>query len=327
MGHVDCVVWLKPPWSLQARDGQYSLVVGREQKSGYVRVATPLVYFISGQLFAPSDALTNIRTVPLHVLTLPVLEESSPTDPSFPLPPPSHPLLATAESELNRLLSSQSQPWILDVDLDFFSTANPFRDDFSPVRTFPYNTFFSFAAAQLSLLERLFVAIQEEYSFLEKLYRYDEPLDDSIKIVGESVRRREEQVDSLKRLWMAANEGAELTEVHLTLTDRKMVFDLRRKIGTVCGASLMKAEDIHEAGMMSDLPHHPASEPEWAGLMSATSHLLRAVFSTSRPSLVTIARSSDDGYTPPGHVDQLQDKLVGVINRLCNGQIHVQRHY
>ena len=25
---------------------------------------------------------------------------------------------------------------------------------------------------------------------------------------------------------------------------RKMVFDLRRKIGTVCGASLMKAEDV-----------------------------------------------------------------------------------
>ena len=40
-----------------------------------------------------------------------------------------------------------------------------------------------------------------------------------------------------------------------------------------------------------------------------------------------IQRSSDDGYTPPGHVDQLQDKLVGVVNRLCNGQIHVQRHY
>ena len=37
MGHVDCVVWLKPPWSMQARDGQYSLVGGREQKSGYVR--------------------------------------------------------------------------------------------------------------------------------------------------------------------------------------------------------------------------------------------------------------------------------------------------
>ena len=40
-----------------------------------------------------------------------------------------------------------------------------------------------------------------------------------------------------------------------------------------------------------------------------------------------IRRSSDDGYTPPGHVDQLQDKLVGVVNGLCNGQIHVQRHY
>jgi hypothetical protein len=80
--------------------------------------------------------------------------------------------------------------------------------------------------------------------------------------------------------------------------------------------------------MMSDLPHHPASESEWAGLMSATSHLLHTVFSTSRPpSLVTIARSTDDGYTPPGHVDQLQEKLVGVVNELCDGHIHVQHHY
>ena len=103
------------------------------------RVGTPLAYFISGQLFAHSDTLTNLRTIPLHVLTLPVLKEPpnlspshTPSSPSHPLPP----LLATAECELTGLLSSGSQSWILDVDLDFFSTANPFRDDFSQVRKF-----------------------------------------------------------------------------------------------------------------------------------------------------------------------------------------------
>lgn len=122
------------------------------------RVGTPLAYFISGQLFAHSDTLTNLRTIPLHVLTLPVWKESplanlspshppSSSSPSHPLPP----LLATAECELNRLLSSGSQSWILDVDLDFFSTANPFRDDFSQVRkNFP--KFFIFLMPKFLLL-------------------------------------------------------------------------------------------------------------------------------------------------------------------------------
>ena len=44
-------------------------------------------------------------------------------------------------------------------------------------------------------------------------------------------------------------------------------------------------------------------------------------------SSVFINRSSADGYTPPAHVDKLQDKLIGIIERLCDGHLHVQRHY
>ena len=52
---------------------------------------------------------------------------------------------------------------------------------------------------------------------------------------------------------------------------------------------------VHLAGMMTDLPHHPASGPEVEGLMEATSLLLKAA-AVSRmglarlPSLVTMAR-------------------------------------
>ena len=52
---------------------------------------------------------------------------------------------------------------------------------------------------------------------------------------------------------------------------------------------------VHLAGMMTDLPHHPASGPEVEGLMQATSLLLKAaavsrVGLTRLPSLVTVAR-------------------------------------
>ena len=37
MGHIGSVVWLKPPWSSQMSDGEYCLVVGREEGSGHLR--------------------------------------------------------------------------------------------------------------------------------------------------------------------------------------------------------------------------------------------------------------------------------------------------
>lgn len=47
-------------------------------------MATPLGYFISDQLYAPIDRLTNIRTIPLHVVTLPVLQEGGENLPEDP---------------------------------------------------------------------------------------------------------------------------------------------------------------------------------------------------------------------------------------------------
>ena len=91
------------------------------------RVATPLDYFISGELYAHSDTLADVTSVPLHVLTLPVWQDHTHTSPPH--------LLTEAQRVLTTLLSATSQPWLLDIDLDFFSTANPFRRNFSQVRT------------------------------------------------------------------------------------------------------------------------------------------------------------------------------------------------
>ena len=71
-------------------------------------------------------------------------------------------------------------------------------------------------------------------------------------------------------------------------------------IRTTCIYQLPAMVQVHLAGMMTDLPHHPASEPEMRGLLAATSLLLRTATSsptstsssssTSHPALVTIAR-------------------------------------
>ena len=60
---------------------------------------------------------------------------SSPPPPPPPLPR-HHQLLSTAERVLRDILNSPTHhhPWLLDIDLDFFSTANPFKKEFSQVR-------------------------------------------------------------------------------------------------------------------------------------------------------------------------------------------------
>lgn len=37
MGHIGCLVWLRPPWSPQLPEGEHSLVVGRDCQSGHIR--------------------------------------------------------------------------------------------------------------------------------------------------------------------------------------------------------------------------------------------------------------------------------------------------
>lgn len=247
-------------------------------------MATPLGYFISDQLYAPLNSLSNTQTIPLHVVTLPVLEEEGETLPggsynqrsdnttissphlrkrdccgvvgprrrplagelsetfgedeslesvvdssrekgeervtaavedikeevvtqeeereedrtelplkkkrrlefvSSPAPPlPNHQthtssshssLMSRAVSVVCAVLEKGCSSWVLDVDLDFFSTANPFRKEFSQVHN--------------NLCVRKWVwsqiiLTQEEYTFLERIYKFREPSSNTQKVGG-----------------------------------------------------------------------------------------------------------------------------------------------
>lgn len=70
---------------------------------------------------------------PSHRLPSPPTHTPTPSlSPKLP-PPPPHPLLSKAEEVVCGVLEGEGRRWILDVDLDFFSTANPFKKDFTSV--------------------------------------------------------------------------------------------------------------------------------------------------------------------------------------------------
>ncbi|XP_049809175.1 UPF0489 protein C5orf22 homolog [Schistocerca nitens] len=73
-------------------------------------------YFVSEALFCPEAQLVNSRPVRLHVATLGRCLEQ----------PPEEDDLAGLEASLRGYLPQADAPFILDIDLDFFSTRNPF---------------------------------------------------------------------------------------------------------------------------------------------------------------------------------------------------------
>lgn len=143
-GHFSVIIWYKMDWSTQLRDGCYQLGVGRHKTSGKlryglsrvpqdshsrvytVRVTLPETYFLSELLYSPCKDLDNISTVSLIVVTF--NQDNGRNKARMDKDNGS-----LAYSEALKLLTG-AQQWILDIDLDFFSTGNPFWGSLSKVR-------------------------------------------------------------------------------------------------------------------------------------------------------------------------------------------------
>jgi len=147
-GHLSAIVWYKMDWSTQLCDGCYQLGVGRHKLTGKLRCFNECIathchscmhtcrvtlaeeYFLNELLYSPNKDLDNISTISLLVVTF---NQDSEWDQAK----------RSKKARLNKdgnlacdealKLLAAAQHWILDIDLDFFSTANPFSNSLSKV--------------------------------------------------------------------------------------------------------------------------------------------------------------------------------------------------
>eukprot|EP00731_Ephydatia_muelleri_P027075 Em0018g1175a len=356
-GHVDWVVWVKPPWAQQMDEGTHNLTVGKDVTSGHVRVSTPLPYYISELLYVPLTSLQNTRTVPLHVVTiggcaccdgaqsLPVFlkggvigvannhGDESPSPPSkrlkistapdsdggaplvamttpqvplahsirSPLTDLTHPINPVCSLKCTDITVSKCAvtilksalkactAWWLDIDLDFFSTANPFKSVFT----------------------------REQFEYMEALYALKRPDDPSSpQSIAESVRNRQTQLSSLRQL---------LSNIPTTHSN-EVFSSIYSLIGTIdSNGSVIDAESLHLAGMMTDLPHHISNADDLTNMAASMYHLLDTIWQ-SDPSIITIARSTQDEYTPAGQVDDVQLLVIRLLEEMC-AHTDLRYHY
>ncbi|XP_036412671.1 UPF0489 protein C5orf22 homolog [Colossoma macropomum] len=207
----------------------------------------------------------------------------------------------SAASFVSSLLSfmEQNDAYILDIDLDFFSCKNPFKDIYT----------------------------QEEYSVLQELYSFKRPKEhaDEEELL-DCVERRTRQLEDLEAAFAdlleddsqntidrwAANPGmGSLAKLVSSLKNRNKSPDY---------------EMVHQAGLTcdySELPHHISSEEEIQQLLLAVQLVLEAL---PKPTIVTISRSSLDEYCPAEQVDSIQSNMLNILETLF-GSLDVHKEY
>ncbi|KAH0504818.1 UPF0489 protein [Microtus ochrogaster] len=179
--------------------------------------------------------------------------------------------------------------FVLDIDLDFFSVKNPFKEMFT----------------------------QDEYKILQKLYQFKKPdsnltEEDLVDIVD----TRTHQLEDLEAIFadLCDGDGEETVQIWASNPGMESLVPLVQSLKK--RMEVPDYEMVHQAGLTcdySELPHHISTEEEIECLIQSVYYLLKNL---PKPTLVTIARSSLDDYCPPEQVDSIQEKVLGVLSSL-----------
>ena len=255
-GHFKSLWWIKPPWAKQMEDSCQTFRIGAN-KNGHIRVDCKENYFISECLVTRSEDLTKTKEVFLGVVSL-------------------------GEDFDRRVLTKIEQPYILDIDLDFFSTSNPFKEIYSKSNT---------------------------YTHLKEIYKFQQPKNKGD--IFECVQSREKQMGELEAVFKHLQE-------HKTLPEEVPcgVRELRDCLLKNYKEEEIDWELVHDAGCTCDdteLPHHVSSEEELTVMFERFRGFVEGL--KVEPVIVTVSRSTEDDYTPSEDVEKIQEFVLECLRK------------
>lgn len=277
-GHISTVIWVKPSWSTQFDVGEYRIRLGKN-RDGLIRCDSRESYFLSEGLYENRSSLDECKEFLLYVCEF---------DKAF----------SGGDETLRRLLQNLTgNDLVLDIDLDFFSTMDPFRRMFASDDE--YGVF-------KSVYENKFDASKDDENFDEKYQSHQ-----SRKLV-----RLCEILTVLRRTQIDSKENSDLSKLRDLIRSKNL--DL---------------EVLHSFGSGLDdrsLPDHVSDKAEIEKMIESfrlfVENYLNGNESAARPSLVTIARSSLDDYCPPEQVDSIQKMTIEMIQEKWKNFIGSLKH-
>ncbi|XP_066596828.1 UPF0489 protein C5orf22 homolog isoform X4 [Prorops nasuta] len=292
-GHLKTLIWVKPPWATQMSDGISNFFIGKHKDTHLIRLTSTESYFVSEGLYAPLEELENTRKVTLHVITIGSFVEGASGRDDFP----------AITSALRQYLPENDTPYCLDVDLDFFSTRNPFRN----------------------LYDRANL-----YDRLATLYSFHVPQSTNPEILKEATQSRNEQLEELEGLFDHLEEHRSLRDYEGARSARYEAVELiYREVTSVYKQSEINWKLVHDAGCTrddSDLPEHITNDRDLDRLITGTFRSFLAALPLP-PTIVTIARSSEDEYCPLESVDQIQTGVLDELRQHLGPEIDIRLVY
>lgn len=275
-GHFTELVWCKPPWAKQIPVGATEFLIG--QHCGFIRLSSPLEYFVSEGSYRPEQDLQEAKLIKLQTI------EIDDTD---------------VEIEVGDKVDTVT-PFVLDIDLDFFSTRNPF----------------------LYIYGRANVYDQLKFIFYYKMESSKDPI-----LLLKCVRQRVEQLDELEKVFNVLQTGGTLDDIKQPRA--QTVEDVWKELIDLVESVQKEYEDekidwnlIYDAGCTrdtTDLPHHESSEEDIEQLLQHFEQFLGRLH--GQPTVVTISRSSEDDYCPKHQVEGIQRKVLQVLGEVYGEKI------
>ncbi|XP_044753537.1 UPF0489 protein C5orf22-like [Coccinella septempunctata] len=274
-GIIRHVVWVRPPWANQIRNKNQTIYVGKCKETKTIRLECRENYYIAEGLYRPKGQLEEVKDVTLDCVTL-GNQITSQTD----------------DIKAIRALSKtiDKNPVVLDIDLDFFSTQNPFLNFYDKAGLYQrLQQLFSFTGPE-SYTDSQILEAQEnrlsQMSKIEKLFLHLEKFKKLPDSEEANLSPLQAQVESL----------VEALSEHYPIED--IQWDLIYSAGCTI--------DDHE------LPHHVSTDEEIDVLLQSFSNFLDNLMEP--PKIITISRSSSDDYTPLEQVDEIQDKVLRLLS-------------
>nr|XP_022912530.1 UPF0489 protein C5orf22 homolog isoform X1 [Onthophagus taurus] len=268
-GHFKDLIWIKPPWALQMSEGKKCFKIGADKNSGLLKVDSMENYFLTDCLYAPEEDLLDAKNVNLDVITLGKEIDDF--------------------GDISKILQNTLKTnYILDIDLDFFSTSNPFKALYKEV---------------------------DMYEKLKEIYKFVWPEIKTPAKIVEATKRRETQLKELENYFQSLQKTNELPETNNPSDIYLKVQKLSEELKETFGNDKVDFDIVHDAGCTcddTDLPHHVSDKDDLETMIGAFEKFLNLL--SFPPTLITMSRSSIDDYTPEEDVEFIQERILKILN-------------
>lgn len=255
--HMDIlksVCWLHPDWTDQSFEAENHFKVGSLRNVNKLKVTSTSNHYLSEDDYEHESNLSDLHDVSLHVHCLSSQHSHDTT------------YISMLDNKFRHILNNHSD-FVLSIDLDFFSTHDPFVGAFSP----------------------------EQYALLKKIYEFTPPGSCQIDHINSCVEARRKQLKNLKYFFTAVQKDPiKIDFSNMSEDVEKLVVSLMKNHG-----KSYDWEWLHEIGRGIDdcpLPHHPSSNLHINNLINNVKSLLvslpppKAIFISSSEKFQTSRR-------------------------------------